>query len=133
MANLTITAADVAPVKVIEQYTAPNGESLTKGMYGRYSSAGKFEKGKATTAGEVGFGGIVISDDGAQTVTVMRKGIVDLGEALASLAYGAAVYLSDTDATLADAAGTVSTIVGHVIAGWGATSADKLLSVDVEN
>lgn len=129
MATLTITNA--RPVKVIEQHTWPNGESLTKGKYGRLSSLGKAELGNATSAGEVGFGGIVVGEDGANTVTIVRKGLVDVGEGLASLAFGAAVYLSDADGTFGDAAGTVSTIVGRVVPGWSNTTADKLLFMDL--
>jgi hypothetical protein len=46
------------------------------------------------------------------------------------MAFDAPVYLSDTDATLADTAGTVSTVIGRVVPGWNATTADKLLLLD---
>jgi len=52
---------------------------------------------------------------------------VDVGEGLVGLNYGALVYVSDTDGTFADAAGTVSVIAGQVIPGFGNTTADKLL------
>ena len=52
--------------------------------------------------------------------------VLDVGDALSGIAYGVSVFLSDTDGTLADAAGTVSTVVGKVVAGW-AGSAKKLL------
>jgi hypothetical protein len=131
MADLTISS--VRPVKVIEQYTWPNGESLAKGHYARLDgTSGKAVKGNGSSAAEVGFGGVVFGDDGANTVTLMRQGILDVGEALAGLNFGAVVYLSDTDATLADGTGTVTVPIGHVIPGWGATTPDKLLQVNVE-
>ena len=49
-------------------------------------------------------------------------------------AYGAQIFVSDTDARLGDAAGTVSVVVGRVIPAWGqslGTAADKLLEVNL--
>lgn len=130
MSNLTITNARA--VKVIEQHTWPNGESLTRGKYGRLNpTSGQAELGKATTAAEVGFGGIVTGDDGANTLTLVRKGLVDVGDALAAMSFGDVVYLSDTDGILDTASGTVTVQIGHVVPGWGATTPDKLLAVDV--
>ena len=133
MANLGITASDVAPVEVIEQFTGPAAESINAGQYVRYNvTTGKIELGNATTAAEARSGGIAITSAGAgETVTAVRKGIVDVGDALTALAYDADVYLSDTDGTLADAAGTVSKIVGTVVPVWGYTTADKALRVDL--
>lgn len=132
MGDLTITT--VTPVQVIEKHTWPDGESLAKGHYARLDgTSGKAVKGNGSSAAEVGFGGVVYGDDGASTVSVMRKGILDVGEALAALNFGAVVYLSDTDALLADASGTVTVQIGHVVPGWGATTPDKLLEVDVIN
>jgi hypothetical protein len=64
-------------------------------------------------------------------VTAVRKGILD-GFTF-SQSFNAAIYVSDTDARLGDAAGTVSRIVGRVIPGTAsvAGSYDKLLLVDV--
>jgi hypothetical protein len=47
------------------------------------------------------------------------------------MAFDADVYLSDTDGTLATTAGTTSLVVGTVVPGWAATTADKLLRVDL--
>lgn len=134
MANLTITASAVAPVQVIEKFTGPASEAITAGMYVRLdTTTGKITPGNGTTAPESRNGGIAV--DGANaagiTVTAVRKGIVDLGAALDALAFDADVFLSDTDATLATTAGTVSKVVGTVVPGWGATTADKLLRVNL--
>lgn len=132
MANLTITNA--RPVQVLEQFTWPNGESLTKGKYARLDpTTGKAALGNGSSAAEAGFGGIVTGDDGAATITVLRKGIVDVGDALAGMSFGDVVYLSDTDGILDTATGTVTLVVGYVIPGWGATTPDKLLYVDCIN
>ncbi len=56
---------------------------------------------------------------------------MDVGEALAALDYGVEVYLSDTDGRLDTAAGTVSKVIGTVVAGYSNTTPDKLLRVDL--
>lgn len=133
MADLTVAEADVAPARVIEQLTAPAGEALVAGQYARLDTAtGKLTRGNGTAAGEARAGGIVLSTVAAgETATIVRKGILDLGDALDALTYDDDVFLSDTDGVLADTAGTVSLIVGTVVPGWGVTTPDKLLRVDL--
>ena len=134
MANLTIAAGDVAPVRVIKQFTGPAAEAINAGQYVRYNTtSGKIELGNATDAAESRSGGIAIRSAATAglTVTVVQKGLIDVGDALAALTYDDDVYLSDTDGTLADTAGTVSKIVGTVVPAWGATTADKILRVDL--
>lgn len=132
MANLSITASDVKVARIIEQLPdGPADETVTAGQAVRYStSTGKYTKANGTTAAEARIIGIctAVSGDGV-TISVMRRGFLEVGSALSGLNYDAAVYLSDTDGTLADAAGTVSTVVGRVVPGWAATTADKLLFV----
>ena len=133
MADLTITADDVSVVKSLDESTGPAAEALTAGQYARLdTSSGAWTKGNATSTSEVGArGGIAIKDAATNiTVTILHKGLMDIGDALDSLSFGDAVYLSDTDGTLADSAGTVSTVVGHVVSGWGYSTADKLLFVN---
>lgn len=131
MANLTIAESDVRVVKRGDehQHTAPAGEAINAGQYIRQDpSTGKFVLGNATSAAEVGDGYIAEkSVEIGDPVTGHKMPVVfEVGDALSGLDYGDSVYLSDTDGTLADAAGTVSTVVGKVIAGW-AGSAKKLL------
>lgn len=66
-----------------------------------------------------------------QAVTVVREGLLDIGDALSGVAFGAPIYISDTDGTLSDSAGdsTVDVIFGRVVPGWGSSTADKLLLV----
>ena len=132
MALLTISADDVRVVKRSEltQLTAPAGEAINAGQYCRWNtSTGKFELGNGSSSGEVGDGFIAEKTVAVGETLTAHKGpgvILDLGAALDGLNYAAPVYLSDTDGTLADSAGTVSTVVGKVVPGWAGT-AKKLL------
>jgi hypothetical protein len=133
MGNLTITATTVKPVQVLEQFTGPAGEAIAAGQYVRYNTtSGKIELGNGSSAAEARKGGLALGSVGAGLpVTAVRRGIVDVGEALSGMAFDADVYLSDTDGTLATTAGTTSLVVGTVVPGWAATTADKLLRVDL--
>lgn len=130
MADLTIVSTEIRPVRIGDEHmhTAPAGEAIVAGQYIRWSTAGKFELGNATAAGEVGDGFIALKSAAiGETVTGLKGPcLLDVGDALSGIAYGVSVFLSDTDGTLADAAGTVSTVVGKVVPGW-AGSAKKLL------
>jgi hypothetical protein len=98
----------------------------------RYHTDGTVTPANGTTSTEANFQGIatVKSTRIGQAITVVREGLLDVGDALDALAFGAPVYLSDADGTLADAAGTVPTVVGRVVPGWGnGATADKLLKV----
>ncbi len=64
MADLVIDNDDVRVVVRgnEHQHTAPAGEAIAAGQYIRWSTAGKFELGNATAAGEVGDGFIAEKD-----------------------------------------------------------------------
>lgn len=138
MADLVIVVATVHIVRGSDEVllTAPMLEAGTAGQYFRLATAtGKLEKGNATAAGEVGtVGGVLLESVptiGLPGTIVLRgsKAIMDLGDSIAALAWDAPVYLSDTDATLADSAGTVSTVIGRIVPGWNNATgvADKLV------
>lgn len=133
MTVITVTAARVHPVLIVEQATKPAAEAITRGQYVRLDTSGKFALGNGTTTGEVGAGsGIALNTAAAgEAVTALRKGVVDIGDGMTALAFGATVYLSDTDGALDTAAGTVSKVLGYVDSAWAATSADKLLRIDL--
>lgn len=132
MALLNVTASAVAPVRPIEQFTAPAGEIITAGQFVRFNTTtGYLELGNGLTATEARRGGIAIDSAPVigMTITVVTKGVIDLGNALGSLTYDDDVYLSNTDGQLADAAGSVSYIVGVVVPGFASLTPDKLLAV----
>lgn len=130
-----VTAGRVRVVESIVQLTLPLAESINVGQAVRIdTTAGKFTKANGTTTTENRIYGVLVSKDGAgATGTAIRKGVVD-GLDLSGLDYDDPVYLSDTDGTFADGAGSVSTVVGRVIPAWAQTlgnSPDKLLFVDL--
>lgn len=136
MTDLTVDAEAVALAKAsdvgVVKFTGPAAETLAAGNYCRFdATTGKITKGNGTNAVEAAFGGIALNGGAVgTTVTIVHQGPVDLGkDALTALSFGALVYLSDTDGGLADAAGTVSKVVGVVIPAWANTSADRLLYV----
>lgn len=131
MADLVIDFTKVREIEVIEQFTGPADEAIEPGHYARLAPAtGKLTKGNATTVAEIGSGeGIVITRQ-VNTITILKKGILWLGDALDGLTFGATVYLSDTDGALADAAGTVEKIVGTVVPLYGHSPFQKGLRVN---
>ena len=134
MALLTVLASLVKVVEVTEQFTGGAGVAIDAGVAVKYNlSTGLIDKAKATTSALARCVGIAVTSTSRQpnAPTIVRKGILDVGEALAALDYGVEVYLSDTDGRLDTAAGTVSKVVGTVVPGYGNTTPDKLLRVDL--
>jgi hypothetical protein len=136
MAAVTITAADVRIVELVQSYTAPAAAAITAGQYMRLNTTtGKFELGNASSAPNLGNIGFLCtrSVDAGFPVVGVKKGILNLGESLASLNFGSQVFVNDTAGSLGDAAGTSSKVVGVVFPGWAtsAANADKLLYVDM--
>ena len=110
---------------------------LTAGQFGRQNtSTGKVELGKATSQAE-GLGGGVALKSGTvgRTISILIQGTLNLGNALSAVAYGAPIYLSDTDGKLATAEGTKRKVLGYVVPGWGNPSGtpDKLLRLVLQH
>lgn len=138
MTNLVVTVCRLVRGSDEVLETAPVGEAGTAGMYYRLNTTtAKLEKGNATTTGELGnVAGLLLDTEPTVNLTgsivkLDSHAIVDLGDALDALAFNAPVYVSDTDATIADSAGTVSRIIGRVVPGFGhsGTTPDKLLEL----
>lgn len=133
MPDLVIDYTKVREIEVIEQFTGPADETVDPGHYARLEpTTGKLTKGNATTAAEVGSGeGICITRQ-VNTITLLKKGILWLGDGvLDSLQFGATIFLSDTDGALADAAGTVNKAVGTVVPLYGHSPFKKGLRVNL--
>jgi hypothetical protein len=134
MANLALkTANRVEIIASLNQHTLRAAVAITAGQAIRIGTAGKWILAKATSAAAGAGVYIATRTVGAgESVTGIRKGQFD-GFDVSGLAYGAAVYLSDTDGALADAAGTASIVVGRVGAIDGVavgSSPNKILEVD---
>lgn len=137
MANIAVAVANtVHVVESIHQMTLPAAETIVPGAPVRLdTSSGRFTNANGTSAAEARVWGIATGQKSiaaGMPVTAIRRGVID-GYTF-SQAYDAAIYLSDTDGALADAAGTVSAIVGRVIPGTATptgTAYDKLLSVEL--
>lgn len=130
MADIAVVPAQVAPAKTtFETTTMIASTAITKGAAVIIDTAGKAALARATIAGTAGVVGIALSTVSAgQPVEVLTRGLM-AGFTLASQAYGATIYLSDTaSGILGDAAGTVSTKIGRV---WPSTdgSLTKVLFV----
>ena len=134
MANIAVaTAGSIHVVTSIQQLTLSATEAILAGAPVRIHTDGKWTNANGTTTTENRVWGIATKTVAAgEACTAVRRGILD-GYTF-SQAYDAIIYLSDTDGTLGDTAGTVSTIVGRVVPGTATTtgtSFDKLLSVEL--
>jgi hypothetical protein len=135
MADIALLTADrIEVVESLEQATLVAAEAIEAGEAVRIDTAGKFTGANGTTTTENRIYGIAVkSVPAGMPVTAIRKGVLD-GFAITAMAFDAPVYLSDTDGVLGTTAGTVSTVVGRVIAGTATTlgtAYDKLLLVSL--
>lgn len=134
MANIALKTADrVEVIQSFIQLTLVAAEAVSAGSIVRIDTSGKFTNANGTTTTENRVYGVATRTVVAgEPLTAVRKGYLD-GYTF-SQAYDAPIFASDTDGRLADAAGTVSTVVGRVIAGTSqllGSSPDKLLFVDL--
>lgn len=135
MADIALkTANKVEVVVCIEKLMLIAAEAITAGAPVRIdTTTGKATNANGTTDAEarvIGIAGKTVA--AGMPITVLKQGIMD-GFTLTG-DYDSDVFLSDTDGRLADAAGTVETVVGRVIPGNAVTlgtAADKLLLVEV--
>jgi hypothetical protein len=121
MATLTLEYVQLVHNYETSSLTVKSGETVSdrRGKYLRVdATTGKAMLGNATTATEVGtLRGVALSTQThvGDSVTLLRHGLMDWGDALDDMDFGDPIYLSDTDGTFADAAGTVTTaICGYV-------------------
>lgn len=141
MANIALStlATNERQIRVVkkpahnDQHTAPAAEAITAGAPIRLDTAtGRWTNANGGDAAEARATHLAWRTVAAgEALTGVRNCLVD-GYVLDALAYDAPVYLSNTDGRLADAAGTVSVIVGRVVAGNAqllGVASDKLLDV----
>jgi hypothetical protein len=137
MALITIGTSNVSRVSAVEEFHSISGSTITPGQFCRLDGNGKFIPGSVNDAAAAEFGGVAIAhgDTGAD-VTIMRRGVLNVGNALANVAFGSKIFLGSvagewrTEAF--GTAGTVDIEIGTVVPAWGnGGTADKLLAVDV--
>lgn len=123
MAALTVNAADVALARTHENglRSYPAAAAFDAGTYVTTNASGQVVAG----GGAGGAIAIRSAHNAGDAVTVVRSGIVDVGDALAGLAYGAQVYAAPAG-NLDDAA-TGNTPVGRVEPGLAETDGGKKL------
>lgn len=135
MADLTIVATDVSPVLVWEKLTLPAAEAIDAGEVVRLdTSSGYATLANASSAAEGRVLGIAINSAVAgQAVTIVKRGLVDLGDALTAETIDEVLAISNTDGKIDDGAGTPTADynIGRVYPSFGATTADKILLVDI--
>jgi hypothetical protein len=118
MADIAVVAAQVAPVDPMKAEIRDliAAAALTAGQPVYIDANGK--AGVADGNGDSPanrFRGIALKSVAAgQPVPVLVRGVV-FGFTVSGLAYDAAVYVSDTAGSLADAAGTTSLVAGRVV------------------
>lgn len=132
MAALVITTIRLVKGADEHQETLPSNVAvpIATPMVTQDPTTGFWVLALATNAGALGTPAIAAHVAAAkQALTAYRAPcVLDVGEALAALAVGASVYASDTPGTLADAAGTVSRVIGVVVGAFASgTTPDKLL------
>ena len=133
MADLSaVTVTDIHVVESIEQMTLPAAEAITKGQAVGIDSAGKAALADADT-GPIVCRGIAITaaNQAGITITVLKKGLIDMGDIFTSLAFSAEVFTSATPGLLGDATVNSQPAIGYVHPAWGYTTADKLLRIDL--
>lgn len=113
--NSNIKTLTLVGIPVEQLPTQKAAEDITCGAGCRFDANGKAIQGNAANATNADIAGLSVrSQKTGEGVVLIRKGIV-AGYDLSGLAFWAKVYLSDTTGKLADAAGTVSKVVGHVV------------------
>lgn len=136
MANISKLSTGIRPLGIpgdYEQVESRLGETCAEGDLVRLDPTnGTFTGANGTSTTENAWVGILLKGGVAgEYVTALQKGKI-AGFDLSGLNWGVAVYASDTDKTLADAAGTASAIVGRVYpARASGGTLDKILKVGV--
>jgi len=135
MADIALTTADRVKVVGIpeRQLTLVAAADITAGAPVYITSAGKFDVADANGSGTTRPYGIATQTvKSGMACTAIKRGRMS-GWTL-SIAYDAAVYLSDTVGRIADAAGTTSVLLGRVVPSTAellGTSPTKILEIDV--
>lgn len=112
--SVTNSSVHLEVIESFEQMTLPAGGTIKAGAPVRVNSSGQFVECDGTTAGNADAYGIATKRAVVgEAVTAIKRGV--LGGFVFTQAYWSNIFISDTAGVLADAAGTVSKIVGKII------------------
>jgi hypothetical protein len=131
MADLTLTAANIAPVFVEDCEIRPKrcSVAVTAGQTVTQTTTGPVALADANVSGSEEVYGICLDNVAANTTAnILRKGGV-FGYDLSGLSVGDVVYQSDTAGALSTTAGTKSVEVGRVACRNDAPDYTKYLEV----
>ncbi len=132
MADITVTAAKVAPVfpEQADIRTFIAAVAITAGQAVYVNTDGKVALADANVAAAEHFRGIALESVAAgQPVSILRRGEV-YGFDLSGMAFDALAYVSDTAGALADATGTTELHAGRVQPLADSVSINKVLMID---
>lgn len=131
VSQLSITESLVGVVELIEGHTYPAAAAIDAGCSIYLDSNGKWAKADH----DAGYGVRAVATYTAAIANAplqgMRKGVLDIGNALSGVAYGAKLYLSSTPGKIDDGITADEEEIGQCVPAWDATTADKLLRVDL--
>lgn len=129
MATINVNPDQVALVRLDEPVApAVAGEPIQKGQ----NTGADAATGRQILGGGGSPQGVAITRAvrAKYAVSVLKKGIVELGDGLQALDFGAPVFAA-LDGSLDDAGGSgANTRIGTVVEGWGDKTARKLLRVN---
>lgn len=131
MAAVVITPADVALIRSDNQLTAPCGVDVLAGqMVTRHLTTGLWILASTSVQSGKVEGMAIRSAKNGEGLTILKKGLISLGQALSALNFQAELYLS-TAGGIDTTAGTPSVIIGIIRAAFGSRPADHILEIDL--
>lgn len=132
--EISITAANVLPVEIIEKDTRPASVAINAGQLVRNDANGRWAIANATDAANAGQRVAMAINTASQyeAITAVFKGVINIGgTGLDAVANDAPLYLSDTAGAIATSAGTVSKLVATVTSVKSSTAQqDKLVRMN---
>jgi len=131
MADIVIDKSEVSAAYVVEQFTGTAGQDILPGQVVYPHPGTGFWMLAMATNGNHQFLGIALSDSKKTggAITVITKGIVDLGNSLDALGFDNSLYLSDTPGAISDTEGTNAYKLGDVFPGFQDEVPRKLMRV----
>lgn len=131
MGDLTVSVCRLVKGGDEHQQTLPAAVDIDAGQPIYVNSDGKYALADGSAAGTLVDVHVALADAyaGMPVTGVRGSSLLDVGDAISALAFGASVYVSNTAGTMSDTAGDVSKVIGIVVPSWAKTTVEKLLRV----